>query len=286
MPSDQCLATKRAAERACGPALSRLRNIGQRQRRRHGIFLCHSGTEDLHQDTESRPSTTHRICPWLAPGQRFPQLLCPRLHADHSKSESPSARLGLHRVVHKVDKSTMASSQSGCLAALASGLPIPPWRSIPIYRPPFSYHFCCGGCADAQAARAGSGPVKDTDVSYGGGGGGVCTAVLVRVPLKQIAGGASNRLCPIVSPGPRDRRPPQPRQPCSVSRAPKPALDWQPVAERQRQRDLQEGPRRETPGQITHTFCSPPQISTMSRKGWEVPGELPVYVPVPPSFSE
>lgn len=60
--------------------------------------------------------------------------------------------------------------------------------------------------------------------------------------------------------------------PCSVSRAPKPALDWQPVAERQRQRDLQESKRaasRNAGADHTHTFCSPPNQHHVAEKGWE-----------------
>lgn len=153
-------------------------------------------------------------------------------------------------------------------------LPSPPaFRCHPGAPSPFTGRrfraiFCCGGCADAQPSppREGSGPVvKDTSVSYGGGGGGVCT--WTGTPETNRTRRVKSHL-PNREPRAARSQAPQPWQPCppcSVSRAPEPALDWQPVAERQRQRDLQEGRVEKRRGR-SHTRFVPPQISTMSQK--------------------
>jgi len=81
---------------------------------------------------------------------------------------------------------------------------------------------------------------------------------------------------------------PQPWQPCSVSRAPKPTLDWQPVAERQRQRDLQEGRVEKRRGRShTHVLFlptpPPPKSAPVAERVGD-PGGTARDVPVPPPF--
>lgn len=295
-PSDQFPGNGHGGQQLKGPAalpcrLSRLRNIGQRQCRRHGISLLpwrHGRPAPRHLSPARPPRIASAPGSLQANGSHSCCVQTPRLHADHPKSESPSASLGLAPDVLVGVQSLVAVGLFGCPRLRLSDATLAHHPHLPAaVFVPFSAVVVAPTPSPARPEKE---AVRSSKIQVSAMGAGAGVFVLGRVPLKQIARGASNRICPIVSPGPRDRRSPAMATlpTCSVSRAPKPALDWQPVAERQRQRDLQEGRVEKRRGRSHTHVLFPPNQHHVAEKGWEPGrsrGNCPWTYRRPPSFS-
>lgn len=205
-PSDQCPGNGHGGQQLKGPAalpcrLSRLRNIGQRQCRRHGIslLLCPARPPRIASAPGSlQANGSHSCC------VQTPDSMQTTQRANRHPPDLDSHRMYCHCV-----QSLVAVGLFGCPSPLASRCH--PGAPSPFTGRRFRAIFCCGGCADAQPSPPEKEAVRSSKIqvsAMGAGAGVVCTWTARRVPLKQIARGESNRICPIVSPGPRDRRPP------------------------------------------------------------------------------